>query len=107
MKDNNKKTIIIIGIILVILIILLIVIQAIVKSKNEKEELYNQVSNYTSINDFKTIEEVCAYLECDLKKQEKSKDNNYDVDIYMQIKCQPYTDNQSNKSFYDKLIKTE
>ena len=105
MKNNNKKTIIIISIILVILIILLIVIQAIVKSKNEKEELFNQVSNYTSINDFKTIEEVCAYLECDLKKQEKSKDNNYDVDIYMQIKYLPYTDNQSNKSFYDKLIK--
>lgn len=105
MKDkNNKKVIVIISIILVILIILLIVTFSLIKSQNEKQKLIDQVKEYTSINDFKSLEEVATYLECDFKKQESSKDENYDIDIYMQIKLLPYTNNQSNKGFYDKLI---
>ena len=105
MKNNNdKKIIIIISIILVILIILLITINIIVKSKRKKTEIINQVSQYTSINEFKTIEEVSEYLGCNLKKQEKSKNKNYIFDIYMEIKLLPYTENVSNEIFYNKLI---
>lgn len=103
-NKDNKKIIIIISVILVILIILLIVVLTVVKSQEEKEELAEQVKLYTSIDDFKTIEEVAVYLECDFTKQESSKDENYDIDVYIKIRYEPYTDNQSNKNFYDKLV---
>ena len=101
---KNKKNIIIISKILVVLISLLIIILLVAKSKDEEQKLISQVKQYTSIEDFKTLEEVSAYMECNFKKQEASKDENYDTDIYMQIKLMPYTDNESNKGFYDKLI---
>ena len=44
-----------------------------IKSQNEKQKLIDQVKEYTSINDFKSLEEVATYLECDFKKQESSK----------------------------------
>ena len=88
-NKNNKNAITIISIVLVVLIVALIVIFVIASSKNKKDELIDQVKQYTSINDFKTIEEVLAYFE---------------IDIYMEINILPYTENTSNKAFYDKLI---
>ena len=100
---KNKKTVIIISIILVILIIALTIFVSVLKEKNSKKVLNEQVKNYTSINDFKTIEEVAAYLECDLKKQETSKSINYKYDIFMKIKYKPYINNTSNELYYEKL----
>lgn len=105
MKKN--KSIIITCIIILLLIVFLIIV-IVLKSNLEKqqydEQIQEKVSSYTSISDFKTVEEVAKYLGCEYKKQEKSKDNNFQTDIYMKIKLKPYTEQKSNKIFYNKLI---
>lgn len=104
-KKKDKKLIKIIISIIIILILLLILV--IVKLKNmtvqENKEL-DRIKAYTTIDDFKTVEEVAKYLECDYIKQEKSKVENYSLDFYIKIKLLPYTDNNSNEIFYNKLI---
>lgn len=103
MKKNNK-IIIAICIIIIILIIALIIISQISKNQKQKEEIENIVNSYTSPEQFKTIEEVATYLECDFIKQEVSKSENYSFDVYIKIKYLPYTNNQSNEAFYNRLI---
>lgn len=101
---NNKKAILIISVILLILITVLFIALAILKSQNEKNKMIEQVKTYTSIEDFKTLEEVATYLECNFIKQINSKSENCDIDVYIKIKYQPYTDGKSNKGFFDKLV---
>ena len=101
---KRKKLIIILSIIIVILLIILIILNSILKKKKNQEEIQNIVNSYTSIEEFKTIEEVAIYLGCEYKKQEISNDQNFNVDIYMKIKILPYTDGKSNEGFYKKLI---
>lgn len=103
-KLDNKKAIITISCILIILLILLIVIQTVIRKQKDEEELMEQINSYTSIEDFKTIEEVAKYLECNYIKQTNSKEKNYDIDIYMKIKVTPYIEDESNERFYEKLI---
>ena len=102
--NKNKKIIIAICISIVVLIIALIVIFQISRNQRQKEEIRNTVNSYTSPEQFKTAEEVATYLECDFIKQEESKSKNYMVDIYIKIKYLPYTDDQSNEVFYNRLI---
>ena len=91
-KINNRKIMIAICILLVVLLVLLITMQEIIKNQKSKQDLQDKVHSYTSVDDFKTIEEVAEYLECDYIKKNKSKDKNYDIDIYMKIKYEPYID---------------
>lgn len=103
-KKDKKIIKIIISIIIVLVILLIfVIIRVNLEQKNEEEEI-ERIKSYTTIDDFKTVEEVAKYLECDYIKQEKSKEENYDLDIYMKIKVLPYTDNSSNEGFYNKLI---
>lgn len=105
-QRKNNKPIIIILISIIIIFILILLLSAIISSLNDQNE-NKQVENikqYTSINDFKTIEEVAIYLDCTYIKEEISKQENYNIDIYMKIKVLPYTDDKSNEGFYDKLI---
>ena len=103
-KINNRKIMIAICILLVVLLVLLITMQVIIKNQKSKQDLQDKVHSYTSVDDFKTIEEVAEYLECDYIKKNKSKDKNYDIDIYMKIKYEPYIDENSNERFYNRLI---
>lgn len=107
MKKIKNKKIIVICVILVFLVIALIILNILKKVQNEQKlnsEMLERINSYTSVNDFKTIEEVAMYLECEFIKQEKSKNEDYDIDIYMKIKEKPYTNNQSNEGLYNKLI---
>lgn len=101
---DNKKAIIIISCTLIVLLILLIVIKIVVSKQRDEEKIIEQINSYTSIDDFKTIEEVAKYLECDFIKQTNSREKEYDIDIYMKIKVTPYIEDESNERFYDKLI---
>lgn len=103
-RKNSKKIIIIISSVIIILLIILIIMNSIIKKQKYKEEIAERVNSYTSIEDFKTVEEVAIYLGCEYKKQERSKDKNYKIDVYMKIKIMPYTEEQSNEGFYSKLI---
>ena len=103
-KINNKTIIIIISSIIVVLLIALVIAMSALKNQKHTQEVTEKVNSYTSIEDFKTVEEVAIYLGCEYKKQESSKDENYKIDVYMKIKLMPYEDNQSNEGFYSKLI---
>lgn len=103
-RKSKKKIIIVISSVIMILIVILIIMNSIVKKQKYKEEITEKVNSYTSIEDFKTVEEVAIYLGCEYKKQERAKDENYKIDVYMKIKIMPYTDEQSNEGFYSKLI---
>ena len=104
LDKRKKKVIIIISSLILVLICILIIIISINKKYKNKEELQEKVSSYTSMEEFETIEEVASFLGCVYKKQDVSKDNNYRVDVYMQIKIMPYNDDKSNEGFYKKLI---
>lgn len=104
MKRGNKKLIIIIFTIIVILFITLIVLLNISKKNTDFQNRKEQIMLYKSIDDFKTIEEVAIFLDCKYIKEEKSKSENYNTDIYMEIKYEPYSEEISNEKFYDNLI---
>jgi len=106
MQRSSKKNRIylIIGIILVVLIITLIILLASLKKYKEHENIVNKVHTYTDTKDFETIEEVATYLDCKYIRNESSKVDEFTYDVYMKIKYEPYTNNQSNKLFYDRLI---
>lgn len=105
-QKKNNKSIIIILIIIMILFILVLLLFSIINSLNNQNDnkKIEDIKQYTSINDFKSIEEVAIYLDCTYIKEETSKQENYNIDIYMKIKILPYTDDKSNEGFYDKLI---
>jgi len=103
-RKSKNKIIIVISSVIIILIVILIVMNTTLKKQKYKEEITEKVNSYTSIEDFKTVEEVAIYLGCEYKKQERAKDENYKTDVYMKIKIMPYTNEQSNEGFYSKLI---
>lgn len=103
-KKDKKIIKIIVSIIIVLVISLIfVIIRLSLERKNEAQEI-ERVKSYTTIDDFKTVEEVAKYLECDYIKQEKSKEENYKLDIYIKIKILPYTDDSSNEVFYNNLV---
>lgn len=103
---NNKKLIIICITILMLIVFLVVVcaIKANLEKQEDIKQIQEKISSYTSINDFKTVEEVAEYLGCEYKEKKKSNDSNFQTDIYMKIKVNPYTDGKSNEIFYNKLI---
>ena len=101
MRKNSKKNIIIIGIIIIILIIVLAILNSILKKQKKEEMLNNIVNSYTDISEFKTVEEVAQYFDCKYIKMSLSKNK---TEIYMTLKYEPYTNDISNESFYNRLI---
>ncbi len=103
-KRDKRLIKIIVSIIIVLILLLILVITRLRNVTVQENKELDRIKSYTTIDDFKTVEEVAKYLECDYIKQEKSKVENYNLDFYIKIKLLPYTDNNSNESFYNKLI---
>lgn len=103
-KKDKRLIKIIVSIIIVLILLLILVITRLRNVTVQENKELDRIKSYTTIDDFKTVEEVAKYLECDYIKQEKSKVENYNLDFYIKIKLLPYTDNNSNESFYNKLI---
>ncbi len=105
-KGVLKKLLIILISIIVVLSIIMLCIQY---NKRKQENIFmegekQRVSQYTALTDFKTIQEVALYLNCNLIKQENSEKENVQYDIYMELPIKPYENEKSNKNFYEKLI---
>lgn len=101
-KINYKKIIkIIVPIALIIIVI--VMISNNIKRVQENEKIA-KIKQYTSIDDFKTLEEVAIYMDCKYIKQEKSKTDGYEVDLYLELKVAPFTQNISNQSYYEQLF---
>lgn len=103
-KKDKRLIKIIVSIIIILILLLILVIARLRNMTVQEDKELDRIKSYTTIDDFKTVEEVAKYLECDYIKQEKSKVENYNWDFYIKIKVLPYTDNNSNEGFYDKLI---
>lgn len=103
-KRDKKLIKIIISIIIILILLLILVIAKLRNMSVQEDKELDRIKSYTTITDFKTVEEVAKYLECDYIKKEYSKVENYDLDFYIKIKLLPYTDNNSNENFYNKLI---
>lgn len=103
-KKEKKLIKIIISIIIILILVLIFVIARLRNIAIQENEELDRIKSYTTIDDFKTVEEVAKYLECSYIRQVKSKVENYNIDVYMKIKVLPYNDDNSNEGFYNKLI---
>ena len=105
-KRNNKKILIItVSIILLFLIIIIIVkVSQYKKQKAFIEQEKQRVMQYTSINDFKTLEEVALYLNCKFIKQEKSELDGIDDNVYMELPFKFKEGNTNTRGITEDLI---
>lgn len=106
-KKKVKKIIIYIFIFAILLGILFSVID-IVKKKNENkqkqeatENLKKQVSTYTAVQQFKSIEEVLLYLDSEFVSENNVEDEQLDLIVNAKLK---YDLSLENKNYYENLI---
>jgi len=105
-KKNNKRIVVIFVIVLLIFLITILL----VKANNRKKEIefmkqeQQRVKQYTALTDFKTIQEVCLYLDCVFEKQEVLENGDVNYNIYITIPIGPYSNENSNRTYYEKLI---
>lgn len=96
---NKKKKI------FIILIILILVLVAVLIARNLVEQHKKDTYIYTSIEEFKTPKDVIKYLGSEFVKQEPSKADEFELDIYLKFKLDLFTnDNVSNKEYYNKMM---
>lgn len=104
MALKKKQKLIIIVVSVILLITILLVITLIRKEKQQQifqEQEKQRVLQYSSINDFKNIEEVMLYLDATFISKEESEIENVDYIIKANLK---YDLNLENKNYYEKLI---
>lgn len=96
---NKKKKI------FIILIILILVLVAVLITRNIVEQHKKDTYIYTSIEEFETPKDVIKYLGSEFVKQEASKSDEFELDIYLKFKLDLFTnDNVSNKEYYNKMM---
>lgn len=93
--SKKKKRILIISSVIVAIILIILIVLATVKDNPE---------NFTSVEQFKSIEDVIRYMGCTYIKQQKSKDTNFAEDVYVKFKVDLYEGETSNERFYNQLI---
>lgn len=95
--NKNKKM-------LITLIVLLIVLVSILLLRTILEKKQEENKQYTTIEDFKTPEDVVRYLGGEFIKQEESKAEGFESDIYIKFKVDLYTDKISNEEYYNQMM---
>lgn len=105
-KKDYKKIIMISVIVLLLFLITIILVKYSQHRKQQKrlEQEIERVKQYTALTDFKTLEEVALYLNCKFIKQEDSKIENIDYNVYMELPVKFDGNSSDNKNFAEKLI---
>lgn len=103
-KDSRKKIIMIciFCILLFLIVIISIKIYQGNKQKKEMEELRHQVLGYSSIEDFKSVQEVALYLDCELIGIEDCEQDNARYNVKMRISKR--LGDEGAKQVYEKLV---
>ena len=101
MFKKNKKLIFIIIAVIIILIIILANIYNHSKRQKFIQSETQRVLQYSSINEFKSLEEVCLYLDTELISKEESKIENVDYEIKVKLK---YNLENDKKNYFENLI---
>lgn len=99
-KKNKKLIFIIIAVIIILIVILANIYNHSKRQKFIKSET-ERVLQYSSINDFKSLEEVCLYLDTELISKEESKIENVDYEIKVKLK---YNLEYDKKNYFENLI---
>src|SRR5574344_384348 len=102
-KKNNLKLVIRIVVPILAIILFILLICNNIKNTETRKQI-DKVKGYTSIEQFTTIEEVAIYMDCEYIKQESSKTDGYTTDIYLNIKLNTFTNDESNKEYYERLF---
>lgn len=107
-EKNKKKKIVIITIFLIFLFITIILFAELIKIKKEEkhqreitEQVKQQVSQYTKVSDFKSIQEVLVYLNSEFISQQDAEEDNLDYIVKAKLK---YDLKINNKNYYENLI---
>lgn len=95
---NKKKKMLIILIVLLIVLVSILLLRSLLEKKQEENKTYN------TIEDFKTPEDVVRYLGGEFIKQEESKAEGFEADIYIKFKVDLYTGKTSNEEYYNKMM---
>lgn len=94
----NRKIFIIIIMILAISLCILMMILNYLNLKNQRIETIKATGEFTSIRD------ILEYYDCEYIKEEKSEEENFELDIYTKFKYDLYDGEESNEEFYNKVI---
>ncbi len=97
-----KKKHIIMAVAVFILLIILIVFIGHIQEKVYKEKVKN--NEYESANDFKTAKEYIIYSGNEYIREEKSKEENIEIDIYVKFTVNLYEEEKSNEEFFTDLV---
>ncbi len=97
-----KKNHIIMAVAFFILLIILIVFIGHIQEKVYKEKVKN--NEYESANDFKTAKEYIIYSGNEYIREEKSKEENIEIDIYVKFTVNLYEEEKSNEEFFTDLV---
>lgn len=103
-KNNRKKIIMILISIILLFLIIIASISIFQDNKKEKEleQLKQVVAQYSSIEDFKSIQEVALYLDCKLISIEESKQENIKYNVNLSLKITP--EEEGAEQYYEKLV---
>ena len=94
----KRKTIKIIFIVAIIFLVMAFALRQILMYTQEQAEFQNKT--YDTLQDFETVQEVANYLDCEYIKEEESKNEKYETDIYLKFKYDLYTDGASNQDYF-------
>lgn len=94
----KRKTIKIIFIVAIIFLVMAFALRQILMYTQEQAEFQNKT--YDTLQDFETVQEVANYLDCEYIKEEESKNEKYETDIYLKFKYDLYTEGASNQDYF-------
>lgn len=106
-KIKRRKTILFIILFVILFIIISVAIYAVkitkeeIKQQKELQQKKEQVSSYTKVDEFKSIEEVLVYLDSEFIEQQNAEEENLDYIVKAKLK---YGLDLKHKNYYEKLI---
>lgn len=98
-KKNNR---IIVFMVVFVIVILLTLLSLLKINNNIKEDIGNKI--YLSPDDFSNVREVLEYFGNEYIAEENHKDDEYPIIIKARFKQDLFTNEESNKFFYDTII---
>lgn len=105
--DNKKKKFFIIFIIVILLFLITILAVKLGQEKRKQQHLQEEtarVKQYTSLQEFKNMEEVALYLNCTLIRQEEVQNSNINYNVYMKLPEEVCANKAENRTFFENLI---
>ena len=105
--NNKRKKIIIISAIIILLFLITILTVKLNQQKKKQQHLEEEtqrVKQYTSVQQFTSMEEVALYLNCTFIKQEEVQGSNINYNVYMKLPNEVCTNKVENKTFFENLI---